>query len=66
MQAELRPLEILVMLRLPDGTVNSLRARSVEDSLYCILCVVAADIYEHYVVCCVLCCIVFCVVTSCG
>ena len=47
MQAELRPLEILVMLRLPDGTVNSLRAHSVEDSLYCVLCVVAADIYEH-------------------
>ena len=44
MQAELRPLEILVMLRLPDGTVNSLRVHTVEKSLYCVLCVVAADI----------------------
>ena len=47
MQAELHPLEILVMLRLPDGTVNSLHAHTVEDSLYYVLYVVAADIFEH-------------------
>ena len=47
MQAELRPLEILVMLRLPNGTVNSLRAHTVEDSLCFVFCALLQLIYEH-------------------